>query len=80
MVHKHTLVGGGLRGTKFRWYGPQVWLENHHQVVVVVVVYLLRQSRGLPCSPLWAMVGPTRKFTKMKGSWELGVEVGDNKT
>ena len=65
MVKWGSQVGGGLGEPKTLVWGPLWWPQTTTKVVVVTVVSDV-QSRGLPCSPLLRVVGPTDKITKIQ--------------
>ena len=43
-----------------------------------VVVRLLMQGTISPCRCVWQGVGPSGKFTKIIGQWDLKLKLGDN--
>ena len=63
MVHKHSLVGGGLRGTKNTRPRPLNWPQTTTKGGGVEVI-CWEQGKPLPCSLLCGYVGPSKQNSK----------------
>jgi hypothetical protein len=63
MVKIESVVGGGLKETRFVAWGPLRWPEHHHKVVVVDCLSVCRAG-VCPASVFQAKWGPARKSQK----------------